>query len=310
MVHSPEDPEIYRNILDSLDLGVYLVDPERRITFWNVGAERITGYSRSEVLGAPCYENMLVHCCEAGQVQCSEECPLKRTLEDGQPRHPTLYLRHKKGHRVPVHVKTVVLRDRLGSIVGAAEFFGDQFLAETASDGQSGFASLEAPPGARSREHLEACLTRNLEAFARDRQPFGILALHVDQWQNLRVTRGREAAEAAIRVIAETLLYSLHPADVFGRWSDEEFLVIVRDRTTRALELDADLLRNLAKNAQFRWWGDRVSITISAGGALVRAGDTDKSMRLRAGAELKRSIERGGDRVAVAEEEAVFACLP
>lgn len=302
MVHPPEDPEIYRNILDSLDLGVYLVDPERRITFWNTGAERISGYLRAETLGQPCHENMLVHCCENGELQCETHCPLRQTLEDGKSRQPILYLRHKKGHRVPVHVKTAVMRNSAGLIVGAAEFFGDQFLAETAADGQSGFASLEAA-GTRSREHLEACLTRNLEAFVHGGQKFGILLLHVDQWHDLRVTRGKEAADAAVRVVAETLHYSLHPADVFGRWNDGDFLVIVRDGSHRALELDADLLRNLAKNAQFRWWGDRVPITISAGGALVRSADTEDLMRRRAGAVLARCVELGGDRVAIAEEE-------
>jgi PAS domain S-box-containing protein len=301
MGQPPEDPEIYRNILDSLDLGVCLVDPEGKITFWNSGAERITGYTRGEVLGR---EDTLVHCSGAGQVPCSEECMLGQILTDRAPSQPTLYLRHKKGHRVPVHGKTAVLHDRKGAVVGAAEFFGDQFLAETAADGQSGFASLEVPQGARSREHLEACLTRNLEAFALERQPFGILALHLDQWAALRVSRGKAAAEAAIRVLAETLLYALHPADVFGRWSDGDFLVVTRDRNARALELDADLLRNLARNAQFLWWGDRVPLTISAGGAMVRADDTEESMRKRAEAALERNIELGGDRVAVADEEA------
>ncbi len=301
MVLPPDDPEIYRDLLDSIDMGIYLVDPERRITFWNRGAERITGYSRAEVLGRLCRENMLVHCCEDGTLRCACECPLQLTLQDRKPRQETLYLRHKRGHRVPVHVKTAPLRDRAGKTIGAAEFFGDQFLAETAADGQSGFNSLEAPPGTRSREHLEACLTRNLEAFARDRQPFGILRLSLDQWQTLRVTHGKEAAEAAMRVLAETLLYSQHPADVFGRWTDQEFLVIVRDRTLRALELDADLLRTLARNAQFRWWGDRVPITLSAGGALVQVNDTEEAMHLRASSALQDCVKAGGDRVSIAE---------
>jgi len=35
--------DLYKRILDSLYDGVYLVDPDRRITYWNSGAERITG---------------------------------------------------------------------------------------------------------------------------------------------------------------------------------------------------------------------------------------------------------------------------
>lgn len=40
------DPSHYRAILESLSTGVYVVDRERKILFWNDGAERITGYLR------------------------------------------------------------------------------------------------------------------------------------------------------------------------------------------------------------------------------------------------------------------------
>jgi PAS domain S-box-containing protein len=298
MGQPPEDPEIYRNILDSLDLGVCLVDPEGKITFWNSGAERITGYTRGEVLGR---EDTLVHCSGAGQVPCSEECPQGQAGADGAPGPATLYLRHKKGHRVPVHIKTAVLHDRKGAVVGAAEFFGDQFLAETAADGQSGFASLKCRRRVRA-SNAEGLPHAEPGGFELVRQPFGVLACQLYEWAALRVSRGKAAAEAAIRVLAETLLYALHPADVFGRWNDGDFLVVTRDRNDRALELDADLLRNLARNAQFLWWGDRVPLTISAGGAMVRADDTEESMRKRAEAALERNIELGGDRAAVADE--------
>ena len=36
---------------------VYYVDKNRIITFWNKAAERLTGYSQSEVLGSSCSDN-------------------------------------------------------------------------------------------------------------------------------------------------------------------------------------------------------------------------------------------------------------
>jgi len=44
-------------LLDNLHDGVYFVDCERRITYWNRGAERITGYSADEVVGSRCSDN-------------------------------------------------------------------------------------------------------------------------------------------------------------------------------------------------------------------------------------------------------------
>jgi PAS domain S-box-containing protein len=35
------DPEIFRNILENLQTGVYVLDRDQNILFWNAGAERI-----------------------------------------------------------------------------------------------------------------------------------------------------------------------------------------------------------------------------------------------------------------------------
>ena len=51
----------YEQVLDNLFDGVYLLDTERRITFWNKGAQRIAGYTPEEVLNRSCGEGLLVH---------------------------------------------------------------------------------------------------------------------------------------------------------------------------------------------------------------------------------------------------------
>ena len=57
----PEDKDFYKDILYNLYDGVYFVDNERVITYWNKGAERITGYKSSQVLGLSCRDNLLNH---------------------------------------------------------------------------------------------------------------------------------------------------------------------------------------------------------------------------------------------------------
>jgi len=44
------DPEFFRNVLESLQTAVYLVDREQKIIFWNDGAEQGAGRSK------PCKE--------------------------------------------------------------------------------------------------------------------------------------------------------------------------------------------------------------------------------------------------------------
>lgn len=53
--------DFYRELLDNLHDGVYFVDRDRRITFWNKGAERLSGFSAAEVVGRRCSDNILTH---------------------------------------------------------------------------------------------------------------------------------------------------------------------------------------------------------------------------------------------------------
>ena len=47
-----ESQDRFRTLVDSIrDYAIFMLDPEGRITSWNPGAERITGYAEGEVLG-------------------------------------------------------------------------------------------------------------------------------------------------------------------------------------------------------------------------------------------------------------------
>jgi PAS domain S-box-containing protein len=53
--------KFYQDLLDQMSDGVYFVTLDRHSTYWNGGAERITGYRAHEVLGHSCAEGILRH---------------------------------------------------------------------------------------------------------------------------------------------------------------------------------------------------------------------------------------------------------
>src|SRR5271157_3475889 len=99
MVQEPNmpavDPEVYRAILESLAIGVYLVDRDRKIFLWNDGAEKIAGYLRQDVLGRVCKDDLLMHCDANHTVLCHSGCPLVEAMRDGSVREADVFLRHK-----------------------------------------------------------------------------------------------------------------------------------------------------------------------------------------------------------------------
>ena len=101
----PLNEAFYEKLIDGLHDGVYYVDTNRTIIYWNKSCERITGYSRAEVVGRSCKDNLLNHCTESGGELCLQGCPLTATIGDGAPREADVFLHHADGHRVPVRVR-------------------------------------------------------------------------------------------------------------------------------------------------------------------------------------------------------------
>jgi phosphoserine phosphatase RsbU/P len=122
-------------LLDLMADAAYITDLDRRIVFWNQAAQRITGWTASEVVGRTCYDNILVHVDKDGHALCGQEhCPLHRSIVVGQPSTEPLlvFALHRTGSRIPVEVTVAPLRNRSGAIVGGIEMFRD--LTESVHD--------------------------------------------------------------------------------------------------------------------------------------------------------------------------------
>lgn len=106
-------------ILDSIADGVFTVDKEMNITSFNRAAEDITGFSRKDAVGLPCYDVLRANVCE-------ERCLLRQTIDTEQPviNFPVYILRADK-KLIPISVTTALLKDAAGRVVGGVETFRD-----------------------------------------------------------------------------------------------------------------------------------------------------------------------------------------
>lgn len=106
-------------ILDSINEGVFTVDPGWRITAFNRAAERITGVPREVAVGQPCCEVFRASICET-------RCALRSTMDTGRPVvNSTAYILNQQGRRIPIRISTALLKDDTGQVVGGVETFQD-----------------------------------------------------------------------------------------------------------------------------------------------------------------------------------------
>jgi diguanylate cyclase (GGDEF)-like protein len=130
----------------------------------------------------------------------------------------------------------------------------------------------------------------------------------VDQAHDLRKTHGAGACEAMFKKVERALAHGLRPLEYLGRWGEDEFLVISHERTPAMLARHAQVLAGLARTADFRWWGDRVSLTVSIGAAQAESTETLADLLNRTKAAMVSSHHAGGNHIRVALEG--HSCLP
>lgn len=295
--------DFYRSLLDNLYDGIYFVDCQRKIIYWNKGAERITGFRADEVQGNHCWNNILRHINDQGVALCHTICPLAATILDGQTREASVYLHHKDGHRVPILVRTAPLYDAHRHIIGAIEIFSDNtaqsMITERVNELEK-LALLDPLTQLANRRYIEMNLHSRLEELRRYHWPFGVLFLDVDHFKSINDTYGHMVGDEILRMLARTFTANMRASDIFGRWGGEEFVAIVRNVDHEQLYSFAERLRILVAESYLIEESAVIQATISIGGTLARTDDTVESLLQRADQLMYQSKTAGRNRVTLA----------
>ena len=297
------DNSFYKEILNSLQDGIYYLDRNRIITYWNRGAEQITGYTAEQVIGKSCRNNILNHVNEQGRVLCNEHCPMAATMQDGVPREEYVFLHHAEGHRVPVQIRSTAIRDEGGNIVGSVETFSKGVSPENIERRIRKLqqtALLDPLTAIGNRRHVESRLKVSIVNFQESQLPFGLLFCDIDHFKNLNDTFGHNLGDKVLRMIAQTLRANIRDTDTMGRWGGEEFVVILQDVDVESLLMIGEKLLNLVRESHLTLPNNHIlSATISIGGTLVRKSDTTASIVDRADRLMYQSKANGRNHVTI-----------
>jgi diguanylate cyclase (GGDEF)-like protein/PAS domain S-box-containing protein len=298
-----DDKDFYKDIIDNLYDGVYFVDRERVITYWNKGAERITGYSAAQTLGRACRDNLLNHITANGIELCLNNCPLAAAMDDGKEREAEVFVHHADGHRVPIVVRASPIRDRTGTIIGAVESFSSNAsVVDTRSKMRAlrREATIDALTGVGNRKYLDGRLSVAIVEYQNSTDNAAVLLIDVDHFKQVNDTYGHNIGDTVLRMIAKTMRLAVRGTDTVGRWGGEEFIAILYGmREKKALRAAAEKVRTLVECSRLDRPEHGLSVTISIGGTLLLPGDTPESLVWRADQLMYRSKRAGRNRVTI-----------
>lgn len=296
-----EEEIFYRKMLDNFYEGVYFVDKDRLITFWNHGAERISGFSADEVVGKNCFDNILNHVDEKGKQLCLGGCPLEKTILDGELRESGVYLHHKDGQRVKIFVRTTPIYDG-DQIIGAVEVFVDDSEKATLVSNLEKLkilAMVDELTKLPNRRYVESRLKTLLQEYRSLNIPFGVAFLDIDHFKAFNDTYGHETGDIVLQMVAKTYLSAVRKGDLVGRWGGEEFTAVFPGIDMDGLQAVTEKIRMLVERSIIREKGQELAVTVSIGGTLARPDDTAEGLIKRADHLMYKSKGGGRNRVTV-----------
>ncbi len=132
-------------ILDCIADGVFTVDREWNITYFNRAAESIVGVPREEVLGEKCWNVFHSSACDG----C---CILKEALRvDAQITNKSIFILRRGGEKIPISISASPLYDENGNLLGGVETFRDlseiQFIRQRLKENCSQYDIVGKSPG-------------------------------------------------------------------------------------------------------------------------------------------------------------------
>lgn len=291
--------DFYKTLLVNLDVGIYFVDEKRHITFWNKGAERLTGYKSEDVLGSWCGDGLLNHVDAEGNLLCGTNCPLKDTIADGESRKAEIFLKHARGFRVPVEVTANPIRNEAGKIVGAVEVFTDispKVTAREQINELSKAAHTDKLTGTANRRYSDLILERSFHDLHHYAIPFGVIFIDIDNFKQVNDQFGHLVGDDAIKIVADTLINAVRTSDLVGRWGGDEFILVLNSINEEILDRIAQKIVMMISTAELKHEQQRIPITISAGLGMAAQEDTLESLISRANTAMYSSKNQGGNR--------------
>ncbi len=296
------DANLVRTILENLSEAVCAFDLQRQVTYWNRGAETITGFGASEVVGKKCSAGILVHVDERGRSICKSGCLLGRAMQDRRTSDAELFIRHKHGHRVPVHVRFAPLLDNTRNVVGALQVFREgtagMAVAQRIRELEK-LSFLDPLTNLANRRYTDLTLRSLCSELSRGGAPFGVILLDIDDLKEINDNHGHDAGDMVLGAVAKTLLVGSRPFDVKGRWGGDEFIAIVSGVDQMGLVQAAERFRALIEATSVPYGELELRTTVSVGATMATPGDDERTLIRRADEELYQSKARGKNRASI-----------
>ena len=293
-----ETERTLRQVLETLPVGVWIMNRAGRIMHGNPAGQRIWGGAR--YVGPEQFGEYKGWWLSSGEPIAAEEWAAARAIRTGEVSiDEEIEIECFDGTRKIILNSAMPLLDASGGIAGAiivnqditarkqAEKELEQALAR-----ERILSRTDALTGATNRRHFFELAAHELAVAKRYQQPLSLILFDVDHFKAINDTAGHVAGDETLRRVASIVRDHLREADLFARYGGEEFVLLLPRTTTQQAAIVAERVRLEIAGAG--------TTTISSGVAELLSGDDSIDLLIRRADEaLYRAKQEGRNRTVV-----------
>lgn len=164
-------------------------------------------------------------------------------------------------------------------------------------------ARMDLLTGIQNRQGLEENLNKEQSRSQRIGKPFSIILADIDKINKINEDYGMSVGDQVIIRTSSFLTQNIRSHDMVGRWSSEEFLILLPETELAEAKVLAEKIRSMIEDEKLSFNEDQISLTLSMGASHCTTDMKWAECLVKAQDCLRQAKERGRNQLVVGESE-------
>jgi diguanylate cyclase (GGDEF)-like protein/PAS domain S-box-containing protein len=221
-----EERERAQVTLNSIGDAVVSTDVSGRVTYLNLVAEDLTGWSQHEAAGHPLEEVLQII---DGTTREVMQNPTTLTMRDDKVAAlpPNCVLIRRDGVEAAIEDSTAPIHDSRGAVTGSVMVFHDVSMARAMTRKMTHLAQHDSLTDLPNRVLLNDRLREAIILSRRHKRELSVLFLDLDRFKHINDSLGHVVGDRLLQSVARRLLSCVRSSDTVGRQGGDEFVVLL-----------------------------------------------------------------------------------